>query len=475
MNNIATQEISSSEMHEIFEEQAKYNSVLAGTNARKRKQKLTKLRKVVLKYRSEIHNALMMDLHKNPEESDLNELYPLLSEIRYTKRRVGIWMRSKPVGTPIIFRTGNSSIRYEPKGKILIISPWNFPFLLALMPLVSAISAGCTAIIKPSEHAPHVSKVIKKITSEVFEKKEVAVMEGDAETAIELLRMPFNHIHFTGSTENGKKVMKAASEHLASVTLELGGKSPTIVDKSANISKAAKRIAWAKFMNAGQICIAPDYVFVHESKHALFLEKLKESIYAFYGDNASSSAQYGRIIDVRHFERMESIMREALQNGGTLKVGGDHRARDNYMGPTVIDSPSMDSRIMKEEIFGPLLPIYKFKEMSEVTDYINMGGKPLIAYIFSHSRKNIRQFISDTQSGGVCVNHSLINFMNPELPFGGINESGIGLSKGYHGFLEFSNQRAVYKQRIRFSLTDVMFPPYEGFKRVLINIVLRWF
>jgi aldehyde dehydrogenase (NAD+) len=475
MNEIVHQQIDDAALKATFERQAAFASTLAVSNARTRKKKLIKLHKAVLKNRSAIQEALSKDLHKNPSETDLNELYPLLSEIRYAKRRIRIWMREKPVNTPLIFKTGRSYIHFEPKGKSLIISPWNFPFLLALMPLVSAIAAGCTAIIKPAEHTPNVAKLLKKIISEIFDEQEVAVILGGAETAIELLKQPFNHIHFTGSPEVGKQVMAAAAKNLASVTLELGGKSPNIVDKSANIDIAAKRIAWSKFMNAGQICIAPDYVFVHASRHEEFLKKLKVYIEQYFGDNASSSPYYGRIIDTKHYDRMEITMREALQNGGELKVGGDHRSRDNYIGPTVIDHPSKDSRIMREEIFGPLLPVLTFNEISEVIDHVNQGDKPLIAYIYSRSRKNIRRFISETSSGGVCVNHNLINFMNPELPFGGSNVSGIGNSKGYHGFLDFSNQKAVFRQQIRFSLTDILLPPYEGFKKVLINLALKWF
>lgn len=475
MNRISMEATDSKILQAVFEKQHAYSFELKTSTAKARKRKLTLLRGAILKYRSEIQEALKQDLHKNPGEVDLNELYPLLSEIRYTKRRINIWMRSRQTGTPFIFRTGTSAIYYEPKGKALIISPWNFPFLLSLLPLISAISAGCTAVIKPSEHTPNVSGLLKKVIREIFDEKEIAVIEGDAETAIELLKFPFNHIHFTGSPSIGKEVMKAASRHLASVTLELGGKSPTIVDKSANIGKAAKRIAWAKFMNAGQICIAPDYVFVHESRKNEFIEKVRESVLKFYGENASASDYFGRIVDERHYDRMEIMMREALQKGGTLEVGGDHRSRDNYLGPTVISEPPMDAQLMREEIFGPILPVFSFSDLSEVTRHINKGDVPLIAYIYSRSGKNVRKFLNETRSGGVCVNHSLINFMNPDLPFGGLNVSGIGNSKGYHGFLDFSNHKAVYRHRVRFSLTDLLFPPYEGFKKVLINIALKWF
>ena len=463
------------EIEAIFEKQKAFAPLLAATSVRVRKKKLRTLRKAILKQKEALQKALYKDLRKNPVEVDLNEIFPLNSEIKYVIRHLKFWMRPKPVNTPLIFKVGKSFIKYEPKGQALIITPWNYPFILSMMPVISAIASGNTVILKPSEHSVHTSKFIKDFLSAQFDEEEIAVVTGDVETAKTLLDQPFNHIHFTGSPEIGKIVMRAAATYLASVTLELGGKTPVVVDKSVNVDAAARRIAWSKFLNAGQICIAPDYVMVHESQKEDFIQKVEAYILKFFGENPSASDFYGRLVDERHFVRLEEMMRTALQNGATLSVGGDHRARDYYIGPTVLDNVPEDSALLKEEIFGPLLPIVTFRDFSEVIDRVNGLEKSLISYIYSKNKKNIGRFINETRSGGVCVNHGLINLLIPELPFGGSNTSGIGKSKGYFGYHDFSNQKAVYKQILPWSVPDLIMPPYTNFKKRLISIAIKWF
>lgn len=462
------------EIQQIFKSQNENQYKIGNTSASQRVAKLKKLHQAVLKYRPEIKEALFKDYRKHPSEVDLSEIYPVTSEIKDAKSNINRWMRAKSVSTPLALMGSSSYIKYEPKGVVLIISPWNFPVNLTFGPLVSAIAAGNTVMIKPSEMTPNASALMKKMIEEIFDKNEVAVIEGGIETSTELLKLPFNHIFFTGAPSIGKIVMRAAAEHLTSVTLELGGKSPTIVDETANVDTAARRIAWAKYLNNGQVCIAPDYLFVHESKQEAFMTAFKKYMNKFYSDDASQESSYARIVNNRHFNRVKGYIDDAVAKGAKIEAGGKFDADQDYIAPTLISNVSKDSKLMTEEIFGPVLPVFGFTDIKTVIDEINSREKPLALYIYSNRRKNINHIINNTRAGGTCINQNAVHFFNTNLPFGGSNNSGIGKAHGYDGFKAFSNDRGVLKQHIPNAL-EMLMPPYNDFKQKLIDLTIKWF
>ena len=462
------------EIQRIFDLQKEHQFQVANTTARQRIAKLKKLHKAVLKYRPEIKEALYKDYRKHPSEVDLTEVYPVTSEIKHAKRNLRRWMSTHSVATPLALLGSSSYVQFEPKGVVLIIAPWNFPINLTLGPLVSAVAAGNTVMLKPSESTPHATEVMKKIIKEVFDEKEVAIVEGAIATSTALLKLPFNHIFFTGAPYIGKIVMEAASKHLTSVTLELGGKSPTIVDETASVEMAARRIAWSKFLNNGQVCIAPDYVFVHKSKKAAFLEAVKKNIKSFYSEDASKEPSYARIVNNRHHQRVNSYIADAVERGATIEAGGQSVSDQDFISPTVVTNVPKDSLLMEKEIFGPVMPVLEFSNISEVIETINSKEKPLALYIYSKSKKNINHIISNTRAGGTCINHSAVHFFNSNLPFGGSNNSGIGKGHGWYGFQSFSNARGVLKQHIPNAL-ELLMPPYNNFKQRLIDLTIKFF
>ncbi len=461
------------EIQRIFEAQRINQYKVAETSAKERIHKLQKLHEVVLKYRQEIRDALYKDYRRPAAEVDLAEIYPITSNIKHTKRHLKHWMKPQKVATPLSMLGSSSWIEYEPKGVCLIIGPWNFPIMLVLVPLVSAIAAGNTAIIKPSEITAHSSAVVRKIIREVLEENEVAVIEGGVETSTALLELPFNHIFFTGSPDVGKIVMAAAAKNLTSVTLELGGKSPTIVDETADIEIAASRITAAKFMNNGQICITPDYVLIHESKLNVFIDAVKNRISSYFEDNAAESESYMRIVNPRNFQRLQSYIQDSVIAGAKVVHGGKTDASDNYIEPTIVTEMPLDCPLMNKEIFGPVMPVMPYKDLQEVIDLIRSKEKPLSLYIYSKNKQNIKRILQSTRAGGTCINHSAVHFFNPNLPFGGSNNSGIGKSHGRIGFIGFSNERAVYKQNMP-SVLDWLVPPYTAGKMKLIDFTVRW-
>lgn len=467
-------ETQTSKVQEIFAKQKANQFKVGNTTASQRKAKLKKLHKAILAYRQEIKDVLFEDYRKHPSEVDLTEIYPITHEIKHVSRRLRGWMRKQRVATPLSMLGSSSHIRYEPKGVVLIVSPWNFPFNLTFGPLVSAIAAGNTVIIKPSEMTPKSSDLMKKIVAEVFEEDEVALVEGGVETATELLKLPFNHIFFTGAPSIGKIVMKAASENLSSVTLELGGKSPTIIDETANIEVAARRIAWGKYLNNGQICIAPDYVFVHESKKDQFIQAVKENVAKFYTEDATQETSYSRIVNNRHFNRVKGMVDDAVEKGATVEFGAKFDGDQDYVSPTLMTDVSMESRLMTNEIFGPIMPVFSFNSIDEVIDEVNSREKPLALYIYSKSKRNINHVLANTRAGGSCVNHNAVHFFNSNLPFGGSNNSGIGKSHGRRGFEGFSNARGVLKQHVPNAL-EMLMPPYNDFKQKLIDLTIKYF
>ncbi|MDA0278687.1 MAG: aldehyde dehydrogenase family protein [Bacteroidetes bacterium] len=463
------------DIQEIFKAQSQHQYTLGNSSASQRISRLNALQKAVEKiYRKDLQEALFKDFKKPAIETDLTEIHPVISEIKLIKKQLKSWMLPLRVKTPFVFIGSSSYVIQEPKGVCLIISSWNFPVNLTFGPLASAIAAGNTVIIKPSEMSPHTAAVIAEIVSAVFKPEEVSLFEGDATVAQSLLSLPFNHIFFTGSPTVGKIVMGAAAKHLSSVTLELGGKSPTIVDASANIDQAAKKIAWGKFLNNGQICVAPDYLLIeHSIKEAFIIAFIKHTKH-FYSEQVSKSEDYGRIVNQKHFERLLAHLEDAKKNGGTIEMGGDFIASENYISPTLISGLTADATLLKDEIFGPILPLKTFKKIEEVIDYINAGEKPLALYLFSKKPSIIKQVLRNTRAGSTAINHSVVQYSNHHLPFGGSNNSGIGKAHGYYGFQEFSNQRSILKQ-FSFSAVEMLMPPYTPLKKRLSEWTTKWF
>ena len=467
--------MTSTPLEALFARQQGARWRVAATSADQRKAKLRALLKALLAHRAEAQAALAADFRKSPEEVDLTELYPVISEIKDALRHLPRWMKPRKVATPIGLFGSAGTIVQEPRGVVLIISPWNYPIYLTLGPLVSALAAGNCAILKPSEFTPHTTAFLRKLLAELFPEEEVALVEGDAEAAKALLALPFDHIFFTGSPAVGKVVMKAAAEHLTSVTLELGGKSPVLVDADANLREAARKIAWGKGLNGGQTCVAPDYVLVHERVHDELVAELKRAFEAFYGADSTArraSPDLARIINDRQFARIEALL---SGSAAEIAFGGETDAASRYISPTLLTAVDPDSSVMQEEIFGPLLPILKVPDMDAAVAFVNARPKPLALYVFTGSRGRAEALIARTTAGGGCINDTVLHFAHTGLPTGGVNTSGFGKAHGVHGFEAFSNARGMLRQRTRFSAIQLMYPPYTGFVRRMIDLTLKYF
>lgn len=402
-----------------------------------RLEALHKLKKCILSHQQDIEQALWNDLHKSPEEAYLTEISIVLGEIDYHIKHLKKWSKPKHVPTPLQLQPSSSKIIYEPLGVALIIAPWNYPFQLLFNSLVGAISAGCCAILKPSPDAAHTALVMKKIIEEIFDEQYVALVQGGKETNTILLAQRFDMIFFTGSPKLGKVVMEAAAKHLTPVVLELGGKSPCIVDENANIKLAAKRIVWGKFINAGQTCIAPDYMLVHEKVKPILLKEMVTCIKQMYGEYPNQSRFYPRIISAKAFDRLMGLLNE-----GGIYFGGQTDANERYISPTIIDNINARDAIMQEEIFGPIMPVLTFSKIDEAINYINNNEKPLALYYFGPEKAG-EQVLAKTSSGGACINDTLMHIANHHLPFGGVGNSGMGKYHAIESFKVFSNQRAV--------------------------------
>ena len=448
---------------------------VANTTYKQRIRKLNKLQKAITTtYKSSIREAMMADFGKPVLETDLSDIYPVVDEIKNAKKNLRYWMKDRRVKTPLALLGSQSYIKYEPKGVCLIMSPWNYPVTLTLCPLVSAIAAGNCVVVKPSEISTAASSVMQTLLEDVFDSDEVVLVQGGVETAEQLLELPFNHIFFTGSPSVGKIIMKSAAAHLSSVTLELGGKSPVIVDDTVNLSEAAEKIAFGKFLNTGQTCIAPDYALVDRKILYELITELKNTIIKYYGENQENSQSYGRIISRKHFSRLLEITQDARDKGAEIVQLSKVNPNSNFFPPTLIYNISDNMRVMQEEIFGPILPIRVYENLDDAIDFINRNERPLALYIYSKSNKSIKRILNNTRAGGTTINHNLLHFLNINLPFGGINNSGIGKSHGYHGYKEFSNERAVLKQ-FSFGAVSLIKPPYTNFKRKLIDLMIKYF
>ncbi|SEM72503.1 aldehyde dehydrogenase [Lihuaxuella thermophila] len=421
-----------------------------------RMSSLEKLRDAVKRYEPDIMTALKKDLNKSEAESYITEIGFVLQEIKYVMKHLNEWVKPKKVKSPLTHFGSRSMIYPDPYGVTLIISPWNYPFQLSVAPLIGAIAAGNCAVIKPSEYAPHVSKLLVQMLEGIFEQEYVTVVEGAAEVSEALLKEPFDYIFFTGSVPVGKKIMEAASKTLTPVTLELGGKSPAIVDKDANLDLAAKRLVWGKCINAGQTCVAPDYLLVHEEVKNGLLEKMKEAIREFYGEDPLQNPGYAKIISDRHFSRLAEFLKD-----GKIIIGGETDPEKRLIAPTLLDEVDWNSRVMAEEIFGPILPVLTFSELSDVITKVREMPKPLALYFFSENEKKQEEIIASIPFGGGCINDTLIHLATPYLPFGGVGTSGIGSYHGQYSFECFSHQKSIVKQTTRFDL-PVRYPSFKN-------------
>ena len=458
----------------VFDAQFKNKWNLRNTTASDRKKKLKKLREVIFANSTKIEEVIYADFRKPAIEVQYSEIAPVIIQINHALRNLDDWMADKEVDTPLIFLGTASKVIFEPKGNTLILTPWNYPFQLPLVGVISAIAAGNAVILKPSEFTPHTSAYLKELLAQVFPENELAVLQGDHTVSSELLKLKFDHIHFTGSPSVGKHIMRAAAENLTSVTLELGGKSPVVIDETANVKAAAMKIAWGKFLNEGQICIAPDYVLIHESKHDEFVAKMKERITKNFGANPQQSPDLCRMVNNKHYHRVKRLLENAISQGAKVEVGGEVFEAENYIAPTILSNVPVGAEILEEEIFGPLLPLIKYRDINEALAFINAREKPLALYIFSEKRKNQDYILNNTSAGGTVINDNLVHQSQANLPFGGVNNSGIGKSMGHYGFKEFSNERAVVKQLHSGSTMQLLYPPYKGFHRKVIDLMLKW-
>lgn len=462
------------EIQRIFELQRGTAIRLRTSTARERIAKIKRLRDTVVAYSEAFYEAAEKDFKKPPAEVDISELMPVIAEANDAIRHVKKWMKPKGVWPTRLMMGTKAWIKYEPKGRTLIISPWNYPVNLTFGPLVSAIAAGNTAILKPSEMTPNLSALMVKITREIFSEDEVAIFEGDAAVSTSLLALPFDHIFFTGSPAIGKVVMGAAAKHLTSVTLELGGKSPTIIDKTADLKMAARNIAWGKFTNNGQTCIAPDHVYVHEDVKDEFVRNMVEVLHSTYGataDEQLGSEYLARVVNERHTGRIKGLLEDAREQGAEILCGGEARESDCFVQPTLLTKIPDSAKIMDEEIFGPLLPIIGYTDLDAVIREINAMPKPLALYVWSKTNAHIDKVLNETSSGGACVNHTVVQFLHLNLPFGGVNNSGIGNGHGHFGFKAFSHERGVI--RTRFALAPMMFPPYTDRVKKMIKLFMK--
>lgn len=419
-------------------------------------QQLKKLKTVILANETEICDALYQDLHKSKEEAFLTEIGIVLSEIDYHIKKLKKWSKPHRVTSPLTLFPSSSKIIHEPLGLVLIIAPWNYPFQLLINPLVGAISAGCCAVLKPSYDTPAIEKVMQKMIAETFEPNYIQLVAGGIEVSNYLLSQRFDLIFFTGSPQVGKIVLKAASENLTPVVLELGGKSPCIIDKDAHLDIAAKRIVWGKFVNAGQTCIAPDYLFVHDEIKDELVAKLKKYILQFFGENPQNSEYFGRIVHERAFNRISEYL-----NDGKIIHGGITDKETKYIAPTLMDDIKSGAPIMQNEIFGPILPILTFSNIEETITYIKQNEKPLALYFFG--KNNASKLVNETSSGGVCVNDTLMHVVNHHLPFGGVGNSGIGKYHGKYSFETFSNAKGCVSTPTWIDL-PMKYVPYKFFK-----------
>ncbi len=442
-----------------------------------RRERLQRMHDLMEKERGAIRVAIQADYHRPDLEIDLAELGVTVFELRHAIRHLKSWAKPRRVGTPLSLFGTSSEVRCEPRGVCLIIAPWNYPIQLTLLPLISALAAGNCAVIKPSELTPNSSAWLRSFLGHLFSEEEVAVVEGDVDTSTRLLRERFDHIFFTGSPAVGRVVMRAAAEHLTPVTLELGGKSPVIVDETADIGAAAEFIIWGKCLNAGQTCIAPDYVLVAESRRDALLDAMKETLARFFGVTAEEQRRtpdYPRLVNARHFSRVQALLEDARTRGARVVTGGASDEAERFLSLAILTDIPDAAAVMHEEIFGPVLPVIPFRKLADALDFMRVRENPLSQYIFSRSRENVERILSGSIAGGTVVNDTLMHYMNPNLPFGGAGWSGLGRAHGEAGFHTFSNERSVMRRWFEPPIRRWMSPPYGERYKQLVDFMLKY-
>lgn len=455
------------EIKELINKQRKFYSSNISKDLKFRIQNLKLLRSIIIKYEKEIQEALRLDLGKSETEAYMTEIGMILDEIKYNIIHLAKWAKKKYVSTPLSQFPARSYRIPEPRGLVLIISPWNYPFLLSIQPLIGAIAAGNCVIIKPSEYSVNTSKILKKILTEIYSEAYVTVVLGEKEVAQELLKEKFDYIFYTGSTKIGKIVMESAAKNLTPVTLELGGKSPCIVDEKCNVELAAKRIAYGKILNSGQTCVAPDYVFVHQNVKEQFLNCLIKYLKNFLGENALNNSDYPKIINEMQFNRIISLIDKEH-----VIYGGGYNRNILKIEPTILTIKDMTSKVMQEEIFGPILPIIGYNNLDYIINYININPKPLALYLFTNNKKIEKRILKEVSYGGGCINDTIIHLANKRLGFGGVGNSGIGEYHGKFSFDTFSHYKSIIKKSNHIDL-PVRYHPYSKMKEKLIRMFMK--
>jgi aldehyde dehydrogenase (NAD+) len=430
-----------------------------------RRQQLAAIERMLIERKAEFEEALRLDLNKSPFETWLSETSFVFEEAKYARRRLARWMRGERVRTPMVAQPGRSRIVPEPKGVVLIIAPWNYPLQLVLAPLVGAVAAGNAAVVKPSEVSRHTSAALARILPQYLDPEAIAVVEGGVEETTELLEQRFDHILYTGNERVARIVLAAAAKHLTPVTLELGGKSPCLVDRDADLEIAASRIAWGKFLNAGQTCVAPDHVLVHREVAAPLLDALKRRIREFFGEDAAASPDYGRIASERHAARFAQLLA-----GQKIHIGGRVDVAARFVEPTIVLDPPMDSMLMQEEVFGPVLPVIAVDDMDAAIRIVADRPKPLALYVFTRDDALQQRVVESLSAGSICVNDAVIFMVSPELPFGGVGTSGMGRYGGWYGFETFSHMKPVMTRSFRLD-APLRYPPYTDTKARLFRLV----
>jgi len=476
MRDTADQDTAPVAIDALFFRQGPSALALRQSSAAQRIRKLVVLRDALMARREALLTAFDHDLRKPAVEVDLTEIMPVLDEIRHAIKHLKGWMRPQRAMPTLTTLGTRARVSYQPRGRCLIIGPWNYPFNTLVGPLVSAVAAGNTVMLKPSEFTPHVNAVVAELVAQVFDPAEVALVHGAVSTSQHLLSLPFDHIFFTGSPNVGKIVMAAAAKHLTSVTLELGGKSPVIVDESADLRHAARHVIWGKMVNAGQTCVAPDHVYVHRSVYERFVVLCREVIAERFGADAAAMAaspDFARMIHPRHAQRLGVLIDDATQRGAHIATGGQYDAGLRYVAPTLLTEVPDDAQISHEEIFGPVLPIAAFDDLDVVITRINTGPKPLALYLWTRRAEVLDKVRSQTSSGSLGINLCVQQVSHNNLPFGGVNNSGMGSSHGVFGFKAFSHERAVL-QAAPWSALELFFPPYTKGKQGLSRNLLKW-
>ena len=454
-----------SAIHELVNQHQQFFRTGVTKNISYRLDTLKNLRHSIKSHDQEILDALKKDLNKSDFEGYATELGMVYEELNTAIRKIPDWAKKKKVRTPLMHFLSSSALYPEPYGTVLIMSPWNYPFQLALIPLIGAVAAGNCCAVKPSEYSFHTSEVIEKIVKEVFDPCHVSVIRGGRAANQSLLEEKFDYIFFTGSPSVGHLVMESAAKYLTPVTLELGGKSPCIVDETADISLAAKRIIWGKLLNAGQTCIAPDYLLVHKNVKSALIAEMKKAIIHFYGLEPEKNPSYPCIINQKHFDRLRMLMED-----GTILQGGTVNLETRQIAPTLIDGINAGSPIMQEEIFGPLLPVLSFETIADARSFVAERPKPLALYLFSRDKTVIAQTMNELSFGGGCINDTITHIANPNLPFGGVGDSGMGQYHGYRSFEIFTHQKAVLQKSNVFDV-PLRYPPIKDHLSLLKKIM----